>query len=435
MSETSLTDVMEARLPGDAVRSLRELGGLADRRGTDAYVVGGVVRDLLLGRNTFDLDVVVEEPVESFAPEAAAALGGEIKARSRFGTVLLVLGDGRKLDIATSRSEVYAEPGALPDVRFGPIGEDLRRRDFTINAMAVRLNAAVFGTLLDPHGGRADLAGGVVRVLHRRSFEDDPTRILRAVRFLARFGFALDDDTRTLLIATTRGGFLDRVSGERIRNEIELILREPAPAPSVALLDDWGILDAITGGWSLPGRWDDLLAGVEAILESPAAAGTGVERWAALLTVMLLAADPRKRIEVGKRLVLGRRALRILSQLERFEEEAAPVLVSDDLPAPSRIRAALDGFEPEVLLVAAAAGRGTTLEERIVVYLTRLRHVRPTVTGDDLRALGVAEGRPVGLILRALLDARLDGDVESHDDELSLARRLAQDLDDPGGNC
>ena len=434
MAETFLTEAMAARLPPGAVRSLHALGELADRRKTGAYVVGGLVRDLLLDRDTYDLDVVVEEAVESFAQAAAAELDGEIKARSRFGTVLLVLRDGTKLDLATSRSEVYARPGALPDVRFGAIGADLSRRDFTINAMAIRLNAATFGALLDPHGGRDDLEHQVIRVLHEKSFEDDPTRILRAVRFEARLGFTLEDDTRALLLATARAGYLSRVSGERIRNEIELILGEPAPGSSVRVLDDWGILRAVAEGWSLPEQWERICADILELLESPPAPCAVEERWTALLAAMLLAVGPETRLAVGERLVLGRRALRIVSQLERLETTAGPALASADSLAPSEVRTRLDGFEPEILVLASAVGRGSPLEERIALYLKELRHVRPALTGDDLRQLGIVEGERIGTLLRALLIARLDGVVETRQDELSLARRLARELDDSGGN-
>ena len=434
MTETFLTEAMAVRLPPYAVRSLRAIGELADRRETGAYVVGGLVRDLMLDRDTCDLDVVVEEAVESFAQAAAATLGGEIKARSRFGTVLLVLADGTKLDLATSRSEVYARPGALPDVRFGAIGADLGRRDFTINAMAMRLNAATFGALLDPHGGREDLEQRVIRVLHEKSFEDDPTRILRAVRFSARLGFTLEDHTRALLLATAHAGYLSRVSGERIRNEIELILGEPAPGPSVRILDDWGILRAIVDGWSLPDQWEGICAEMLKPLESQPAACMAEDRWIALLAAMLLAVSPETRLAIGERLVLGRRALRIVSQMERFEAADGPALASADPLAASEVRARLDGFEPEILVLASAVGRGSPIEERIALYLKELRHVRPDLSGDDLRQLGIVEGERIGAILRALLIARLDGTVETRRDELSLARRLARELDDSGGN-
>ena len=229
MQTRNITDLLLARMPRENVEILRRLGELADRRGSAAFVVGGVVRDILRDIHTCDLDVVVDESAVDYAQAAAAELGGTVKTHTRFGTAILVVPPGRKIDLATARSEAYERPGALPVVAAGGIREDLERRDFTINSMAVRINERGFGELLDFHGGRDDLDAGVLRVLTDRSFEDDPTRILRGVRFASRFGFEFEATSERLLRDCVRAGGVATVSGERLMNEIVLILREPTP--------------------------------------------------------------------------------------------------------------------------------------------------------------------------------------------------------------
>src|SRR5437763_10234033 len=182
-----------------------------------AFLVGGAVRDLLLGRGTVDLDVAIEGDARAVARELAGRLGGEAKEHDRFGTATVRAGD-LTVDLATTRRETYAEPGALPEVEPARLGEDLARRDFTINAMAASLGAAALGELVDPHGGREDLEAGVIRVLHPGSFTDDPTRLLRAVRYEARFGFRMDPETERFARAAIAAGTPSTVSGARIRD-------------------------------------------------------------------------------------------------------------------------------------------------------------------------------------------------------------------------
>ncbi|MCK4409578.1 MAG: CCA tRNA nucleotidyltransferase, partial [Candidatus Eisenbacteria sp.] len=242
-------ELLLSRVPEPDLNLLRSLGALADERGTTAYVVGGVVRDLFLGVTNYDMDVVVETDAVDFAEAAAAVLGGSVKAHTRFGTVILVLPGGRKIDLATARSEVYERPGALPTVTPGTMESDLKRRDFTINSMALVLNADGLGTLLDPFGGRRDLTNQILRVLTDVSFEDDPTRILRGVRFCARFGLSMEPVTEALLRRAVGKRLTDTVSGERLLNELKLILSEDDPWPPVFRLIDWGILLSMVEGW------------------------------------------------------------------------------------------------------------------------------------------------------------------------------------------
>ncbi|MGD9498782.1 MAG: hypothetical protein AB7Y46_20985, partial [Armatimonadota bacterium] len=206
--------------------------------------MGGPVRDLLLGRASPDLDIALEGPVDELAEALAERLSGALRKTTQFMTCTLVLADGSELDIAHARTERYPWPGALPVVAPARIEDDLRRRDFTVNAMAVRLAPGRFGELLDPHGGLEDLRAGLLRVLHGRSFEDDPTRMLRAARFVLRLGFALEERTREALARAVAQRRPRTVSGARLRNELRRLFEE-CPTGGLGALQELNLMAAM----------------------------------------------------------------------------------------------------------------------------------------------------------------------------------------------
>ncbi len=247
MLRAPLENTME---PAD-LRLLRDLGAIASQRGTRLWLVGGPVRDALLGRPVVDLDLTSAKPAEELGAALADACGGSVVARSQFGTVKLRFGR-QTVDLATARSESYARPGALPTVARGDLLSDLARRDFSINAMAASLSEEDFGEVLDTEGGQADLHEKKVRVLHDDSFSDDPTRMLRAVRYATRLGFHMDRHTKALLRRDLP--LLDRVSSSRIHRELDRMLEEPTAPRVLAAADKSGVLRALhraMGGQSL----------------------------------------------------------------------------------------------------------------------------------------------------------------------------------------
>jgi len=429
-----------SKLADEDAELLRSLGELADDLGTRAYAVGGLVRDLLLGLPNLDLDVVVEGDAVSFAEAAAERLGGSVKTHTRFGTVILALPGRRKVDLATSRSEVYDRPGALPTVTPGPMVDDLRRRDFTVNAMAIELAPESFGELLDPHGGRADLRHRVLRVMTDVSFEDDPTRVLRGVRFSARFGLAIDATTEALMRRAIEERRTDTVSGERLANEIELILKEEDPWPPVFRLIDWGILPSLVEGWDVPLSVRESVVAVAGMTPWPPARADGVargareaagdgspERWVSLLLALLWPVPSSTRSSVVERLAMGRRVRESVGELTVLEGEVLPELSGDAEPDPSRLFELLHGLTPEVTTLARAVATGPAAE-RMERFESELRGTTTALSGSDLREMGVPEGPRIGEILSALLGARLNGAVTSDDEERELARRLVGSL-------
>ena len=367
------TDIDPGRL-GEQVESLAaidQLRQIADR--VPAYLVGGVVRDLLLGREVADLDVAIEEKAEAltdlpgFSPEREGL----------FLTGRLEQGNA-KIDIAQTRAESYPAPGALPEVRPASITDDLARRDFTVNAMAFPLSGDP--QLLDPDGGLDDLRAGLLRVLHDGSFIDDPTRALRAARYAARFGFELEPETARLL----READLSTVSEDRIDNELQRIAAEDDPAAALRLIADWEVMP------SLDPQAPERVAEVTRLASAPPWS-EWVDRD---LAVMLAIVRPLPQIR------------ELAAATPERPSEAARLAVP---------------WDPAQLLVARAIGA-----EWLDRYAAEWRHVGLEITGADLLAEGVPEGPGVGRGLEAALSGKLDGEISGRDQELRIAVAAAR---------
>ena len=354
-------------------RAYPELDALHDLAGgKPVYLVGGAVRDLLLGRGRADIDLVVEGD----AAALAARLGGEVVEHERFATAKVQLG-GHEVDIATARAETYPRPGALPEVEpTAGIAADLARRDFTINAMAIPLRRDP--ELIDPHRGLEDLDAGLLRVLHSRSFEDDPTRALRAARYIARFDFELEPDTAELLSHADLG----TVSTDRRDAELLRLAGEIEAVRGFGLLAEWGLIELGPERAELAGRVAGLL------IESP---------W--------IEVAPRDRAVFAA----------ATGQWGRAEELAAA------RPSrPSEAVALARGADRVELVLARARGA-----EWLDRYLSEWRDVRLEIDGGDLIAAGIPQGPAVGRGLAEALRRRLDGEIGGRDEELAVALEAA----------
>lgn len=384
--------------------ALDSLARIADDSGFEAYLVGGPVRDLLLGASTTDLDVTVVGDAVAVAEKLAADIDGRLTVHQRFGTATVATASVT-IDLVTARRETYRAPGALPNVKPGGIADDLGRRDFTVNAMASPLPGPA-DELVDPHGGRADLEAALIRVLHPESFLDDPTRILRAVRYAARFGFAIEPETARLMAEALAGRALSTLTGDRLRHEMQRTFEETNPAAALRLAHDCGVLAAIhpalTGG-HLPDAGTEPAAPLTwlAALVWP----LGVEEGVALSARLNAPSDWARVIEDTAKL----RAL-------------TPEL--DAAQKPSEVCALLDGLAPDALRAAIMLASGH-VAERLRSYLSQWWSVAPRLRGTDLLALGVPAGPEMGEALRELRRARLDGETHSVRDEQELAQKWA----------
>lgn len=410
------TDLLSA-LPSSLESFLRRAGEVAAAKGHALYVVGGAVRDLLLDRAVLDVDLVAEAAASALASELAAALGCRITATSQFGTVKLEW-QSVSVDVATARSESYHHAGALPTVAPGTIADDLARRDFCINAMALCLHPERRGALLDPHGGQQDLARKLVRVLHARSFQDDATRMLRALRYCARLDFGLDERTREWLLRDL--SMLSTIGGERVSHEIKLILAEDRPEAVLALAQESGVLTAIHPAWRFTpqiGSWLVQARQVPIHRDDPEVA----------LCLLAYPLSQEDAAGLARRLKLSGRRAQALEQTISLREQLAQSDVTK--LAPSALYRALEHYGAPVVQAAAIAHPSQPVRERLRHYLKELRPQRPLLSGDDLMALGVPQGPEIGRYLRQLLDARLDGLVRDREDDVALVRRWAAEYE------
>ena len=406
---------------------------MADQRTVPLYLVGGVVRDLLLRRPTWDLDLAVEGDGPGFARTLADDLHAGLVVFERFATARLTMKDGTKIDVASTRRESYAEPAALPDVSPAPLSADLYRRDFTINAMAIQLNADRFGRLHDPYGGQRDLRSRTIRALHNESFIDDPTRIFRAVRFAQRFGFRLETNTARLLRQAAATDQVARLSGPRLCNEILLLLEEPDPLGAMARLARLDLLRFLHPLLKFGGSASAVMAMVPRAVRwwIPYGRRRSIAVRITMLMALLHRAEPAVVQQIIRRLMLSK------EQAEKVRWAGLPIrcaarrLASARPLKPSSIYRELVHLpsEAHILLLAHSMSRGgqaglARVKSRLKAFLTTMRDGRSPLRGEDLLRMGLTPGPQFGRILDRVREAQLDGTVKTK----MQARRLAQSL-------
>lgn len=440
----NLRDRLEQDFPAARMALLHAVASVADQQRTPLYLVGGVVRDLALNLPSYDLDLVVEGDAIALVRSVAKEYGGRVRSHDRFGTAKWLLRGvdlgklslpaeasaqlPESLDLVSARAEFYPHPSALPEVERGNLKLDLHRRDFTINTLSLSLNAAHFGEINDFWGGLRDLEEKRIRVLHSISFIDDPTRILRAVRLEQRLGFQIEPRTRDLIVRALP--LLHRVSGDRIRHELEAIFEEPAPEDTLRRLQELEVLGQIHPGllwnpihaehvrrarrftpdprWSLEEGGRDIFPPLYAwLLGHPLSALEGI----------------LDRLNLPKREANNIRSARLaLDRLAALPDDAAPSRVSDlleDTPEPALAGAYLQAEEP---------ARG-----RLDRYLTEWRYVQTTTDGTLLRGRGLPPGPRYREVLHILRSARLDGMISTAEEESQLLNELLADLPAKGG--
>ena len=380
------------------------------------YLVGGTVRDILLGEPNFDVDIAVEGDAIALARSAADALGGRVRAHSKFGTAVVLYGDDQRVDVVTARTEFYDAPAALPSVEHATIREDLFRRDFTINAMAVSLKGEDFGRLVDPFHGRRDLEAKRIRVLHNLSFIDDPTRIFRAIRYESRYGFRMDEHTQRLARGTIDMGLVGDLSSARLRDELIALLEEGDAGASILRLAELGAGQAIHPHLAADEEAVQLL---ERLRELNERYGTRIPAWRLALEALARKLPPDEIYDWLQRLKVQRRDAERIA----WAVTVGPRLVErlrGDTPEPAEIVALAEPSAPDAPLFALALEDQQPVRE----YFERLRDVRLEVSGADLAKLGVGESPQVGEILAELRRRKLNGQLDGRESELAAAREL-----------
>ena len=374
------------------------------------YVVGGVVRDLILGREPVDADISVVGDAGAFSGALAGRLGAARPTESEFLTFKITLGNtsegATSIDVVTARAETYPEPAALPDVVPSSIKDDLERRDFTVNSMGISLSDSDWGNLVDPVNGLGDIMRKRIRVLHDASFADDPTRLFRAVRYAVRLDFSIDSTTKSLIDDSL--GKVDRLSGARLRNEFELMLGEPKRVEILHEAEDLGLLAAISPGLRIGSRSLE-------IMES--GASTRFEDLLALSTFGLTQDEAE---QVAKRFdgpEMWTKTIRGNPELANL----VAVLDRSDIRR-SEVAEILDSVPLQSIRAYIAAGPPLPRRDRMIEYIDKIRFERPEITGDDLIAAGIEEGPVIGQLIDIVRRARLDGQVKTKQEELDLAK-------------
>lgn len=417
---------LESLMPNEVREVLGELGRVGADRGERVHVVGGFVRDMLLARRNLDIDLVVEGDGVGFALEAGEKLGVRVTVHRRFGTAVLVFSRDLHVDVASSRSEYYTRPGALPTVERSTLRQDLFRRDFSINAMAASLAPASFGVITDPFGGLRDLERGIVRALHSLSFVEDPTRVLRCARFAERYRFTIEPTTEQLAREAIDMKMLEEVSGARVREELLDIIDEDAPSKAFARLVPLGAMAAVVAEGTDP--------------KSAVKAMAAIERGYIHLEGMF-ARPPRRRTTLVLAFVHGAEradAERWLRRMRFGKEYGEGVLAVHDAAGrvsrllagarpmrDSRLHTALAPMPAETLVYLWATG-GKRVRERVELFVRELARIKPAVNGADLLAMGYEASPAFAAILAQARADRLDGKTVGRKAELANLKRIAE---------
>ncbi len=416
---------MRERLPRRIIDLLKKIGTTADDLGCSVYVVGGFVRDLFLYRANEDIDIVIEGDGIAFARQFAKMENARIHAYEKFGTAVVTFPDGFKIDIASARMEYYKFPAALPIVEMSSIKLDLYRRDFTINCLAVQLNAHRFGILIDFFSAQKDIKEKAIRVLHNLSFVEDPTRVFRAIRFEQRFGFTVGKLTTGLIENAVKMDFFKRLSGKRVFTELRQILEEENPTPAMVRLHEFDLLKVIHPFIELNKEmivsfntvrqvlaWYDLLFLEESYM-----------RWTVYFLALIRRLDEATTEEICQRFELAPR-LRRLFVSERLEAERCLTwLERIKKPKNSQLYNRLIGFRIELTLYMMAVTRKESVKRAISQYITALRYIRISLRGKDIKKMGLEPGPIYREVLHSVLEAKLDGKLKTKIDEVQFVRQ------------
>lgn len=390
---------------------LQEIGKFGEEKSQPVYVVGGFVRDLLIGRENLDIDIVVEGNAVDFACQLAQVWESKVQAHYQFKTATITRFDGLKLDFVSARNETYPSPGALPSVEYGTITEDLRRRDFSINALAIRLQPNTFGELVDCTDGLQDLRAGRIRVLHAHSFIDDPTRIFRAIRYEARYNFQIAKSDQQRILDAINQGVLNLISGQRVQNEIDHILLEEAAPQMIKRMDEFDLFGTIHPTWKISPNFDVLWTTADQAIKwaSISLPNDPINTRAIFWMTLLTAVDSTE--VISSRLELENELCTKLSAETQLEHDLNTLSVSSK---PSEVYQRLSPYplEPIVFLLTQP-NQPAWRVEKMSNYLTHLRSVQPLVTGDDLIQQGLKPSRAFSDLLWKAFAAQLDGKVST----------------------
>ena len=420
----SLKSLLHERLSTAQMNIVKKVGEVADELNQSAFLVGGVVRDLLLRVNNLDVDVVIEEDGIRFARYLAERVNGHFRSHQKFNSAVVVFPDGYKLDVVTARTEFYKHPAALPIVDTSSVKQDLYRRDFTINAMAVRINRKGFGELIDFFGGQQDLKERLIRVLHSLSFVEDPTRVYRAIRFEKRLGFRIDKHTLNLLKNTIQQGFCEQLNGRRLLYELTMIFQEADPLPILQRMVDLNLLKFIQPGLRQKDLFLKRMKSIKAILDWYYYLFLPQKPDKILVFLMGFMQDstPDEVESLINRFFFSPHQRRIITSVQTQYKQVLTLLSKKTDPPNHTLFNTLMPLPLETLLFFMALAETERARERVSRYLTTLAKVEIKITGEDLLGLELAPGPHFRGIFQDVHHKQLDGLLPSRQAQLKYVR-------------
>ena len=420
-----LKSLMAERLPKTIMALLNTVAKVADQQGVSAYVVGGFVRDLLLHIENYDMDIVIEDDGIKFAKALGKELNAKVVSHQKFGTSVVCLPDGFKVDVATARTEYYKHPAALPTVEMSSIKSDLFRRDFTFNSLALKLNGPDAFVLLDYFNGQRDMKDKVVRVLHNLSFVEDPSRAFRAIRFEQRLGFRIGKQTESFIKNAVKKKFIEKLSGARLYNELVLILKEPNPLSCLQRMKELGLLQFIHPKVLRQKKDFEMMERVREVfsLSRIVHLVQDCDDGYVYLLAMLYPLNGREISRAATRLHLSQKQRRrIREDLDHCKSRLKTFKKKSKLQ-PSEIYNLLSDLSPEAVLLLMAVSGSEEINKHILRFFTEYHDsAQLSLTGDDLIHMGIQPGPVFKTVFQALRDARVNGLIHSREEEVTLVR-------------
>ncbi|MGV7221675.1 MAG: CBS domain-containing protein [Nitrospinales bacterium] len=425
-SSKKMKSLMTERLPRKTMDMLLTIGNIAEGMNIRVYVVGGFVRDLLLQVENLDIDVVAEGDGQLFAKELGNQLKGTVRNHEQFGTSVVSLKDGTKIDVATARIEYYQSPAALPTVEMGSIKSDLFRRDFSLNSLAIILNGKNSFNLIDYFNGERDLKEKTVRVLHNLSFVEDPCRMLRAIRFEQRLKFSLGKQTEAFLKNAVKKSLIDQLSGHRFFNEIMAILKEKKPLESIRRMDELDLLKFIHPNlFRNPDELELLNKVDESLSLCKLFPNTNQpEEWKVYLLALLFNLNEADFIQATNRFSFSEKLQKQYANDLSTCRMTLKQLKEKQEFLPSEIFDLLSGMSAEAILLLSAISNSELTNKLILLYFSKyVPSSVPTLTGEDLIRMGIKPGPVFKTVLKSLSSARINGMVKTRDDEIALVKK------------
>ncbi|SPD74098.1 CBS domain containing protein [uncultured Desulfobacterium sp.] len=419
----NMARLLKERLPPKIIQELRHLGEVADMLGYNAYLVGGVVRDVILRHDNLDIDIVIEGDGIRFAQKFAEYYKARVRSHKKFGTAVLIFPDGFKVDVATARMEYYEAPGAPPVVETSSLKLDLYRRDFTINTLAIKLNKRDYGTLIDYFGALNDIKEKVLRVLHNLSFVEDPTRMLRAIRFEQRFDFKIGKLTLALIKNSARMDYFKEPANRRFLAELRLILKEKDPVKAIKRMDEFNLLQFISPDLKFDATIERLFDEIKKViswynllyLEGPF--DPWKVYWHGLTSQLSIAslkemAERSRMVDIESRRMLSQRqeTIMVLDRLYKFSGDNY------------QLYTILSPYDTETLLFLMASSNSEKTKRMISNFFTKLKGTKIQLTGNDLLDMGFPEGPIYRDVFNLVMEARLNNLVKTKEDELRFVQ-------------